>query len=147
MRWAGQAPPSPSGNRNGSNICHPHQAEQPASGPGSHRRDFSAGAGRCEQNIRFVNACPRLSRCSNSRARLLSVDRWSVARAALCSRLAVARAPAKQAHRIAFYAAANPDHVRAEGTGKSCHRYQPVRFPAYVETAKIAGRAARVKAA
>ena len=40
-------------------------------------------------------------------------------------------APAKQAHRFAFYASADPDHLRAEGTGSSCHRYQPARLPAY----------------
>ena len=30
-----------------------------------------------------------------------------------------------------FYASADPDHLRAEGTGSSCHRYQPARLPAY----------------
>ena len=123
---------SPShGPRNASKTCHPHQAEQPTSGPESRRRNFSAGAGRCEQKIRFVDACARLSRFSNSAAGLFSVGRRDVARAAVCSRFPATRAPAKQAHRIAFYASADPDHLRAEGTGSSCHRYQPARFPAY----------------
>ena len=50
--------PSSIQNRNGSNTCHPHQAEQPARDPGSHRRDFSAGAVLREQNIHFVQ-CAR----------------------------------------------------------------------------------------
>ena len=32
---------------------------------------------------------------------------------------------------FAFYASADPDHLRVEGTGSSCHRYQPARLPAY----------------
>ena len=119
--------PQPWASKGGSNTCHPHQAEQPTSGPGSRRRDFSAGAGRCEQEIRFVYACARLSRFSNSAAGLFSVGRRGVARAAVCSRFPATRAPAKQAHRIAFYASADPDHLRSEGTGSSCHRYQPAR--------------------
>ena len=32
---------------------------------------------------------------------------------------------------FAFYASADPDRLRAEETGSSCHRYQPARFPAH----------------
>jgi hypothetical protein len=77
-------------------TCHTHQAEQPTSGPGSRRRDFSAEAGRCEQEIRSVSAFARLSRFSNSAAGLFSVGRRGVARAAVCSRCPATRAPAKQ---------------------------------------------------
>ena len=35
--------------------CLPGCTRSPASGPGSRQRDFSAGAGRCEQDIRLVN--------------------------------------------------------------------------------------------
>jgi hypothetical protein len=110
-------------------TCHTHQAKQPTSGPRSRRRDFSAGAGRCEQEIRSVYACARLSRSSNSAAGLFSVGRRGVARAAVCSRFPATRASAKQAHRIAFYAATDPDHLRSEATGSSCHRDQPARLP------------------
>ena len=78
---------------NGSNTCHPHQAEQPASGHGSRPKGFSAGAGHCEHEIRFVNACARLSRFSNSAAELFSVGRRGVARAAVCGRFPATRVP------------------------------------------------------
>ena len=118
------------GPRGGSKTCHPHQAEQPTSGPGSCRRDFRAGAGHCEHEIRSVNARAGLSRFSNPAAALFSVGRRGVARAAVCGRFPDTRAPAKQAHRIAFCAAADPDHFRSEGTRSSCHRYQPAHIPA-----------------
>ena len=87
-------------------------------------------AGRCEQEISSVDACARLVQFSNSAAGLFSVGRRSVARAPICSRFP-ARAPAKQAHRTAFYASADPDHLRAEGTRSGCHRYQPARLLAF----------------
>jgi len=59
------------------------------------------------------------------------VGRWDVACAAVCSRFHATRAPAKQAHGIAFHAAAHPDHLRSEGTGSSGHRYQPIPLPAH----------------
>jgi hypothetical protein len=123
---------------NGSKTCHPHQAEQPASGQGSRPKGFSARAGHYEHEIRYVNACARLSRFSNSAAELFSVGRRGVARAAVCGRFPATPVPAKQAHRIAFYAAANPDHLRSGGTGSSCHRYQPARFPIYAQEKEIA---------
>ena len=88
--------------RDGSKTCHPHQAEQPTSGPGSCRRDFRAGAGHCEHEIRSVNACARLSRFSNSAAGLFSVGRRGVARAAVCGRFSAtpARCQASSSNRI-----------------------------------------------
>jgi hypothetical protein len=93
-------------------------------------KGLQRGSRAHEQEIRSVSACTRLSRFSNSAAGLFSVGRRGVACAAVCSPFPATRAPVKQAHRIAFYAATDPDHLRSKGTGSSCHRDQPARLPA-----------------
>ncbi len=109
-----------------------HQAEQPASGPGSRRRVTSAQEPGAVSRTSVLSMRARGS--VDSQAPVRGYFLW-VGGALLVLLFAAdspaARAPAKQAHRIAFYASADPDHLRAEGTGSSCHRYQPARLPAH----------------